>query len=103
MAAFYCSNFLGLCAMKAEEVEQLIKNGLPEADVYVEGEDGTHFGALVISTDFAGKSRIQKQQLVYDTVREYLLDGRLHALSLKTFTPDEWQELEAKHHDLGES
>lgn len=87
--------------MQPEKVQQLIKAGLPHADVYVEG-DGSHFHALVIHPDFAGKSRIQKQQMVYDTVREYLLDGSLHALSVKTLTPEEWREIEANHPDLGE-
>ena len=79
--------------MQAEKIEELIKTGLQGADAYVEG-DGTHFHALVVSETFAGKTRIQRQQLVYDTVRSQLLDGSLHALSLKTLTPDEWQALD---------
>ena len=59
---------------------------------YVEG-DGTHFTAAVICPLFAGRTRIQKQQMVYDTVKAELLDGTLHALSLTTFTPEEWQKL----------
>lgn len=78
--------------MQPEKIKNLIEAGLAETEAYVEG-DGAHFTALVISPAFAGKSRIQKQQLVYDTVRKELLDGSLHALSLKTFTPSEWQEL----------
>ncbi|TAK74953.1 MAG: BolA family transcriptional regulator [Gammaproteobacteria bacterium] len=79
--------------MQPEEIRHLIENGLQNAEAYVEG-DGAHFTAVVVSPDFAGKSRLQKQQLVYDTVRQQLLDGTLHALSIKTFTPDEWQVLE---------
>ncbi len=79
--------------MQPEEIRQLIEAGLPNAEAYVEG-DGAHFTAVVVSPDFAGKSRLQKQQLVYDTVRQQLMDGTLHALSLKTFTPDEWQVLD---------
>lgn len=82
--------------MQPEEIERLIKAGLPKADAYVEGDDGTHFNALVISEDFIGKTRVQRQQLVYDTVREYLNNGSLHALSLRTMTPEEWQDMEAK-------
>lgn len=76
--------------MQTQEIERLIEAGLPGAEATVEG-DGTHFNALVISPIFAGKTRIQRQQLVYDTVRSQLLDGSLHALSLKTMTPEEWQ------------
>jgi acid stress-induced BolA-like protein IbaG/YrbA len=76
--------------MQPEQVKHLIETGLANAKVRVEG-DGAHFTAIVICAAFAGKSRVQKQQLVYDTVRVQLLDGSLHALSVKTFTPEEWQ------------
>lgn len=79
--------------MQPEEIKRLIEAGLPGAIAYVEG-DGAHFTALVISDEFAGKTRIQKQQLVMDTVRTQLLDGTLHALSIQTMTPKEWQELD---------
>ena len=79
--------------MQTQEIEHLIEAGLPASRAYVEG-DGTHFNALVICAAFAGKSRVQKQQLVYDTVRKQLLDGTLHALSVKTLTPEEWQSID---------
>jgi acid stress-induced BolA-like protein IbaG/YrbA len=79
--------------MQPEEIERLIKAGLPGADVYVEG-DGSHFTALVVSSAFANKSRVQKQQIVYDTVKKQLTDGTLHALSIKTLTPEECQTID---------
>jgi len=79
--------------MQPNEIESLIKHGLSDADVYVEG-DGTHFSALVITPAFMGKSRIARQQMIYATVNDQLLDGSLHALSTKAFTPDEWQAIE---------
>lgn len=78
--------------MQPTEIERLIETGLATAEATVEG-DGTHFTALVICSAFAGQSRIKRQQMVYDTVRKQLLDGTLHALSLKTYTPEEWQQL----------
>lgn len=78
--------------MKPEEIKQYIETGLEYAEAIVEG-DGSHFTAIVICPLFAGKSRLEKQQLVYNTVRTQLLDGSLHALSLKTFTPEEWWQL----------
>ena len=80
--------------MQSEYIEKLIKTGLPTADVYVEGEDGTHFSALIICPEFNGQSRIKRQQMVYDTVKPLLLDGQLHALSLKTLTPEEWRVID---------
>lgn len=80
--------------MQPDEIRQLIEAGLPDSMAHVEG-DGAHFTAVVVSSAFtSGMSRIQKQQLVYDTVRKQLLDGTLHALSIKTFTPLEWQARE---------
>ncbi len=76
--------------MTPETIKSLIETHLAEAEAFVEG-DGAHFTAMVVCPQFAGKSRLQKQQLVYDTVREQLQDGSLHALSVKTFTPEEWQ------------
>lgn len=77
--------------MQPEKIKHLIEAGLTDTQAFVEG-DGAHFTAIVISPAFTGKSRIQKQQLVYDTVRAHLLDGTLHALTLKTFTPEEWEK-----------
>ncbi|OGT42386.1 MAG: hypothetical protein A3F42_03690 [Gammaproteobacteria bacterium RIFCSPHIGHO2_12_FULL_37_34] len=77
--------------MQAEEIKQLIEAGLSHAKALVEG-DGTHFTVVVISSLFAGKSRLEKQQLVHHAVKKQLLDGTLHALSIKTFTPDEWRD-----------
>jgi acid stress-induced BolA-like protein IbaG/YrbA len=52
--------------------------------------DGQHFEAVVVSDEFAGKSRIQRQQLVYQTLGSRMT-GEIHALSMKTFTPEEWE------------
>ena len=51
--------------------------------------DGQHFDAVVVSTAFAGKNRVQRHQLVYQTLGERMRD-EIHALSIKTFTPEEW-------------
>lgn len=79
--------------METEQIKHLIEDGLKGAEVLVEG-DGTHFTTLVIYSDFVGKSRLQRQQMVYDTVREHLLNGSLHALSIKTLTPAEWDKID---------
>ncbi len=79
--------------MQPETIRSLIEAGLQGAEAHVEG-DGAHFTAIVVCPAFVGKSRIEKQQLVYDTVREHLLDGSLHALSIRAFTPDEWEAID---------
>lgn len=53
--------------------------------------DGRHFEAVVVSDAFAGLSRIQRQQLVNEALREHFDTGDLHALSMRTLTPEEWR------------
>ncbi|MGB8076804.1 MAG: BolA/IbaG family iron-sulfur metabolism protein [Gallionella sp.] len=52
--------------------------------------DGQHFEAVVVSETFAGKSRVQRHQLVYQTLGDRMR-AEIHALSMKTFTPQEWR------------
>jgi len=53
--------------------------------------DGQHFEAMVVSEEFAGKSRVQRHQLVYQTLGDRMR-AEIHALSMKTFTPQEWED-----------
>lgn len=88
--------------MEPEAIRDMIEAGLEDSQAHVEG-DGTHFMAVVVCPAFVGKTRIQKQQMVYDTVRAQLLDGSLHALSIKAYTPDEWEALDDGQDDLNEA
>lgn len=74
--------------METQAIAQLIRAGLPDAAVQVHG-DGSHFEALVISAAFVGKSPIERQRLVMATVRAQIDSGELHALSIKTLTPEQ--------------
>lgn len=76
--------------MEPTEVEKLIKAGLPDCEVSVKG-DGSHFEAVVVGDVFDGLSLVKQQQLVYATVVERINSGELHALSIKTYTPQEWE------------
>ena len=78
--------------MQPEKIKTLIETGLNPSTAIIEGDDGRHFTATVISPAFSGKNRIQKQQLVYATLEKYITDGTIHAISIKTFTPEEWQQ-----------
>lgn len=75
--------------METESVAELIRAGIPNAEVEVSG-DGSHFDAVVVSEAFAGLTPIKKQRLVMDTVKPQIASGELHALSIKTFTPAQW-------------
>ena len=74
--------------MDPEKVAQLIREGMPQADVKVQSPDNTHFEAQVISEEFAGLPMLKRHQLVYSTLGD-LMGGAIHALSLTTKTPDE--------------
>ena len=75
--------------MHPEHIKQLILAGMACDYLELDG-DGQHFQAIVVSAEFAGKNRVQRQQRVYQTLREKLDSGELHAISFKTLTPDEW-------------
>ncbi|MEO8400414.1 MAG: BolA/IbaG family iron-sulfur metabolism protein [Gammaproteobacteria bacterium] len=77
--------------MQANEIKLLIEAGLKDCTAVVEGEDGVHFTATVITPEFADKNRVQKQQMVYATLGNRIHDGTIHALSIKTLTPSEWE------------
>ncbi len=74
--------------MDSKTIEQMIRAGLPGADVAVSGDDGVHFEAIVSSDSFAGKATLQRHRMVYATLGE-LMGHEIHALGLKTNTPDE--------------
>ncbi|WP_310091532.1 BolA family protein [Pseudoxanthomonas sacheonensis] len=74
--------------MDAETIRKLIETGLPGAEVQVQGDDGVHFEASVVSEAFRGKLPLARHRLVYATLGE-LMGGAIHALALKTVTPEE--------------
>ena len=74
--------------MDEATVKALIEKGMPDARVEVVGPDGVHFEALVVSAAFAGKMPLARHRMVYATLGE-LMGGAIHALSLKTLTPEE--------------
>lgn len=73
--------------MDSTTIEQLIREGLPGAEVSVSGADGVHFEAHVVSAEFAGKSTLQRHRMVYATLGE-LMGRDIHALALRTDVPD---------------
>lgn len=74
-----------------EEIKGYIESGLTSEFVDVSGDDGQHFEAVIVSAEFAGKSRVQRHQLVYKALGSKM-GNEIHALSFKTLTPEEWRE-----------
>ena len=81
-------HFIRKGTLDAETIRKLIETGLPGAEVQVQGDDGVHFEASVVSEAFRGKLPLARHRLVYATLGE-LMGGAIHALALKTVTPEE--------------
>lgn len=75
--------------MHPDEIKQMILAGMNCEYLELDG-DGQHFQAIIVSPEFAGKNRVQRQQHVYATLRAKLATGELHAISFKTLTGEEW-------------
>lgn len=78
-------------AISNEEVHAILANNIEDAEIIIEG-DGYKYQATVVSNIFEGKNTVQRHKIIYTYLNEPIAAGRLHALSLKTYTVQEWQE-----------
>ena len=76
--------------MDAAIVQSLLDAHLKDCDITVEGE-GSHYDILVVGEMFAGLRPVAKQQLVYAALNEQIADGSIHAVNIRTYTPEEWR------------
>ena len=74
--------------MDSSRIQAMFEQGLPGAKAEVSGADGVHFEATVVASQFAGKLPLARHRLVYATLGD-LMGGAIHALALKTLTPEE--------------
>ena len=77
--------------MNPSDISQLIAAGFESADIKVISDDNTHFEAIVVASEFEGKRLLARHQLVYRTLGS-LVGNEIHALSIRAYTPDEWQQ-----------
>ncbi len=77
--------------LTANELRGYIMNGLPCDHVEVLGDDGQHFEAVIVSPQFTGKNKVQQHQLVYHALGDRMR-AEIHALAMRTFTPETWAE-----------
>lgn len=77
--------------MQNDEIKALIEAGITDCEAIVTG-DGSHFQAIVISDSFAGESTLNKQRNVYATLGDRITSGEIHALTIKAYTPQEWDK-----------
>ncbi len=76
--------------MTAHDIQQRIEASIPGARASVEGGEA-HFSAVVIAAAFEGKTRIERHQMIYALFRDEMASQAIHALALKTSTPEEWE------------
>jgi acid stress-induced BolA-like protein IbaG/YrbA len=81
---------MDLIMVTPESIQLNIAQGMVTEHLSVVG-DGQHFEAVVVSEAFAGKNRVQRHQLVYQTLGDRMR-AEIHALSMKTYTPQEWAD-----------
>lgn len=74
-----------------EELEQKLKNNEQVHFVKMEG-DGYHYHLTIVSDVFISRSKLARQQWVYKQLHEYITAGSLHALTMKTWTIEEWEK-----------
>lgn len=75
-----------------QQVEEMIKAALPDAQIQVQDltGGGDHYQVTVVSSQFEGKGLVQQHQMVYGAVRQAMSTEAIHALALKTYTPTTW-------------
>ncbi|MBD2431398.1 MULTISPECIES: BolA family protein [Fischerella] len=73
-----------------QQIEEMIKAELPDAQVQVQDltGGGDHYQVTVVSSQFAGKGLVQQHQLIYGALRQAMSTEAIHALALKTYTPE---------------
>lgn len=82
---------MSVSALSPAEIGVFIEQGIDGATAIVEGNGGK-YTATIVSAHFAGLSPVKKQQMVYATINAHIASGAIHAISMQTFTPDEWEK-----------
>lgn len=78
--------------MNSDTVKVLLQEKLADCQIEVE-INGSHYNVTVIGEIFEGKRAVQRQQLVYSALRDQIAAGDIHAVNMRTYTPQEWQQL----------
>lgn len=81
-----------------DEIQSTLEKALPGATVAVQDltGGGDHFQVVVVSPSFEGKGLVDQHQMVYGALKESLGSERIHALALKTYTPEQWERMAAQ-------
>ncbi|KLV06193.1 cell division protein BolA [Photobacterium aquae] len=75
--------------MEVSEIKQILESALELDEVIVKG-DGSHYEVIAVGAMFEGMNRVKKQQAIYSPLMGHIATNAIHALSIKTYTPEEW-------------
>jgi len=75
--------------VEISEIKQILENALELDEIIVKGE-GSHYEVIAVGAIFEGMNRVKKQQTIYGPLMGQIAANDIHALSIKTFTPEEW-------------
>lgn len=75
--------------METTEVKEIIEQAISLDEVYVSA-NGSHYEVIAVGAVFEGMSRVKKQQAIYSPLSDLIQKNVIHAVSIKTFTPEEW-------------
>lgn len=78
--------------MNADDIKSILSQKLANCDIKVE-TDGSHVNIIAIGDVFEGKRSVQRQQLVYAVLQDHIASGVIHAVNMKTYSVQEWQQL----------
>lgn len=78
-----------------DDIKLTLENALPGSTIQVQDltGGGDHFQVVIVSPSFEGKGMVEQHQMVYGALKEAMGSQRIHALALKTYTPDQWERL----------
>ncbi|MBE8167624.1 BolA family transcriptional regulator [Parashewanella spongiae] len=76
--------------MECKQVEDILREKLDVEELFVSSE-GTHYKIIAVADFFGELSPVKRQQAIYAPLNEHIASGALHALTIKTFTPEQWK------------
>ncbi|MAC45627.1 BolA family protein [Oceanospirillum beijerinckii] len=80
--------------MQASELQKILEDAMTDCQVIVQGDDGRHFEVIAIGEVFASLKPVQKQQYVYAGINDLISSGVVHAVQIRTYTPEQWKDAE---------
>ena len=83
--------------MNANDIKAVIESVIATDFVLAESEDNIHFYITIVSSEFKGKSKMKQHKMIMELFRADIANETIHALSLKTFTPEKWTKLQDKN------